>query len=127
MANPRSSKRQGNATRQRLLRTAEPQRDLPQAALLREKGGTGGALFRALFRDFLDECTRLIDDSTLRAGHRLYAEAAVLWTDVATLIAKAGESGDAGHLEQAGLILHDLSRIEEGAMRALRRLSPRTA
>ncbi|MET8006121.1 BtrH N-terminal domain-containing protein [Nonomuraea glycinis] len=110
-----------------LLRAGEPQRDLPQAALLMEKGGTGGALFRALYRDFLGECAQLIDDGDLRAGHRLYAEAAVLWTDVATLIAKAGESGDAGHLEQAGLILHDLSRIEEDAMRALRRLSPRTA
>lgn len=110
-----------------LLRAGEPRRDLPQAALLMEKGGTGGALFRALYRDFLGECAQLIDDGDLRAGHRLYAEAAVLWTDVSTLIAKAGESGDAGHLEQAGLILHDLSRIEEDAMRALRRLSPRTA
>ncbi|GGP13801.1 BtrH N-terminal domain-containing protein [Nonomuraea glycinis] len=104
-----------------LLRAAEPQRDLPQAALLMEKGGTGGALFRALYRDFLGECAQLIDDGDLRAGHRLYAEAAVLWTDVATLIAKAGESGDAGHLEQAGVILHDLSRIEKDAMQVLRR------
>ncbi|WP_327108169.1 BtrH N-terminal domain-containing protein [Nonomuraea glycinis] len=104
-----------------LLRAAEPQRDLPQAALLMEKGGTGGALFRALYRDFLGECAQLIDDGDLRAGHRLYAEAAVLWTDVATLIAKAGESGDAVYLEQAGVILHDLSRIEKDAMQVLRR------
>ncbi|TDD24573.1 BtrH N-terminal domain-containing protein [Nonomuraea diastatica] len=107
-----------------LRRAGEPQRDLPQAALLMEKGGTGGALFRALYRDFLDECTRLIDDRDLRAGHRLYAEATALWTDVSTLIAKAGESGDAGHLQQAGVILHDLSRIEKDAMQALRRLQP---
>ncbi len=105
-----------------LLRAGEPRRDLPQAALLMEKGGTGGALFRALYRDFLGECARLIDDGDLRTGHRLYAEAAVLWTDVSTLIEKAGESGDAGHLEQAGAILHDLSRIERDAMRVLRRL-----
>jgi hypothetical protein len=104
-----------------LLRAGEPQRDLPQAALLMEKGGTGGALFRVLYRDFLDECTRLIDDGNLRAGHRLYAEAAALWTDVSTLITKAGESGDAGHLERAGVILHDLSRIEKDAMQLLRR------
>ncbi|MBG0829715.1 BtrH N-terminal domain-containing protein [Planomonospora sp. ID67723] len=105
-----------------LLRAGEPQRDLPQAALLMEKGGTGGALFRALYRDFLDECTRLIDDGNLRLGHRLYAEAAVLWTDVSTLIAKAGESADAGYLEQAGVILHDLSRLEKDAMQVLRQL-----
>ncbi|MFF5109182.1 BtrH N-terminal domain-containing protein [Streptosporangium sp. NPDC000509] len=105
-----------------LLRAGEPKQDLPQVALLMEKGGTGGALFRALYRDFLDECTRLIDNDDLRTGHRLYAEAAVLWTDVATLITKAGESGDAEHLRQAGVILHDLSRIEKDAMRVLRRL-----
>ncbi|MEU8381784.1 BtrH N-terminal domain-containing protein [Streptosporangium sp. NPDC048865] len=105
-----------------LLRAGEPRRDLPQAALLMEKGGTGGALFRALYRDFLHECTGLIDNDDLRTGHRLYAEAAVLWTDVSALIAKAGESGDAEHLEQAGAVLHDLSRVEEDAMRALRRL-----
>ena len=105
-----------------LRRAGEPRRDLPQAALLMERGGTGGALFRALYRDFLDECTGLIDNGDLRTGHRLYAEAAVLWTDVSTLIAKAGESGDAGYLDQAGLILHDLSRIERDAMLVLRRL-----
>ncbi|WP_214323794.1 BtrH N-terminal domain-containing protein [Nonomuraea sediminis] len=105
-----------------LQRADDPQQDLPQAALLMEKGGTGGALFRALYRDFLDECTQLIDNGNLRTGHRLYAEAATLWTDVSTLIAKAGESGDAGPLKQAGVLLHDLSRIEKEAMQALRQL-----
>lgn len=105
-----------------LRRAAEPRRDLPQAALLMEKGGTGGALFRALYRDFLGECTGLIEDGNLRTGHRLYAEAAVLWTQVSTLVAKAGESGDAGCLEQAGAVLRDLSRIEREAMQALSRL-----
>ncbi len=105
-----------------LLRAGDPRQDLPQAALLMEKGGTGGALFRALYRDFLDECGRLIDDDDLRAGHRLYAEAAVLWTQVSTLITKAGESGDAACLEQAGAILHELSRVERDAMQVLRRV-----
>ncbi|MEU6714902.1 BtrH N-terminal domain-containing protein [Nonomuraea sp. NPDC046802] len=107
-----------------LLRTDEPKRDLPQAAELMEKAGTGGALFRALYRDFLGECARLIDDDRLRTGHRLYSEAAALWTDVATLIAKAGEEGDAASLDQAGAVLHDLSRIERDAMRALSETRP---
>ncbi|UQA56975.1 BtrH N-terminal domain-containing protein [Polyangium aurulentum] len=105
-----------------LARVGNPQQDLPQAALLMEKAGTGGALFRALYRDFLGECIQRIDDSNLRAGHALYAEAAPLWTHVATLITKAGESGDVGHLEKARVILHDLSRIEKNAMQVLRRL-----
>lgn len=118
----RGIEKAGNQVPRWLLRVGEPQQDLPQVALLMEKAGTGGALFRALYRDFLDECTRLIDDDNLRAGHRLYAEAAVLWTEVSILIEKAGESGDAGYLEQAGVILHDLSRIEKDAMQVLRQL-----
>lgn len=96
--------------------------DLAQVAMLMERGGTGGALFRALYRDFLAECALLVDDPALRAGQRLYEEAAVLWTEVSTLIEKAGESRDAAHLEQAGAVLRDLARIEEDAMRRLQQL-----
>ncbi|WP_432092633.1 BtrH N-terminal domain-containing protein [Streptomyces sp. bgisy100] len=100
-------------------RSDNPQEDLPRAAVLMEKAGTGGALFRNLYRDFLAECTQLIDSSHLRTGHSLYTEAATLWTGVAGLIATAGESGDAKHLAQAGSVLHELSRIERDAMQAL--------
>lgn len=84
-----------------------------------ERAGTGGALFRNLYRDFLTECAQLIDSSRLRTGHTLYAEAATLWTQVAALVAAAGESGDARSLVQAGSLLHDLSRIEREAVQAL--------
>ncbi|NYI04634.1 BtrH N-terminal domain-containing protein [Allostreptomyces psammosilenae] len=104
-------------------RTDDPRRDLPQAALLMERAGTGGALFRNLYRDFLAECAQLLDSGHLRTGHRLYAEAAVLWTRVAELITRAGESGEAGPLVQAGAVLHDLARMEREAMRALSRLA----
>lgn len=112
----------GKLVRTWLQRTDDPQRDLPQAALLMEKAGTGGALFRNLYRDFLAECTELVDSNHLRTGHGLYSEAATLWTAAAALITKAGESGDEQCLVQAGTILSDLSRIEHEAMRALNRL-----
>ncbi|WP_405665268.1 BtrH N-terminal domain-containing protein [Streptomyces sp. NBC_01166] len=102
-----------------LRRTDSPEEDLPQAAVLMERAGTGGALFRNLYRDFLAESALLIDDRRLRTGHGLYTEAATLWTEVAALVATAGESGDATHLTQAGSVLHELSRIEHDAMRAL--------
>ncbi|WP_436494647.1 BtrH N-terminal domain-containing protein [Actinokineospora sp. HUAS TT18] len=102
-----------------LDRTDNPQRDLPLAALLMEKAGTGGALFRNLYRDFLGECAQLVDDNGIRVGHTMYGEAATLWTEVAQLIAQAGETGDATHLKQASKLLHDLSRLEHDAMLAL--------
>ncbi|MFH8895100.1 BtrH N-terminal domain-containing protein [Streptomyces coeruleorubidus] len=105
-----------------LRRTDAPRRDLPQAALLMEKAGTGGALFRNLYRDFLAECAQLLDSGHLRTGHRLYSEAAGLWTDVAALITDAGESGDEQYLGRAGTVLRDIARIEREAMEALSRL-----
>ncbi|AIR96391.1 BtrH N-terminal domain-containing protein [Streptomyces glaucescens] len=122
----RGIEKAGERVRGWLRRTDDPRRDLPQAALLMEKAGTGGALFRNLYRDFLAECTQLVDSGHLRTGHRLYAEAATLWTQVAALIAEAGESGDARCLAQAGGILHDLSRLEREAMEALSLLGSRS-
>ncbi|MFF3726923.1 BtrH N-terminal domain-containing protein [Streptomyces erythrochromogenes] len=105
-----------------LQRSGNPFEDLPQAAVLMERAGTGGALFRNLYRDFLAECARLIDSNHLRTGHSLFTEAAALWTEVAALIAAAGTSGDASHLVQAGSVLSDLARIEHDAMQALTKL-----
>ncbi|MFC8824198.1 BtrH N-terminal domain-containing protein [Streptomyces sp. NPDC057137] len=102
-----------------LQRSDNPQEDLPRAAVLMERAGTGGALFRNLYRDFLAESAQLIDSSHLRTGHSLYAEAATLWTQVAALVATAGETGDSNDLIRAGSILHELSRVERDAMQAL--------
>ncbi|MFB7620844.1 BtrH N-terminal domain-containing protein [Kitasatospora sp. NPDC056181] len=118
----RGIEKAGRLVRTWLQRTDNPQRDLPQAALLMEKAGTGGALFRNLYRDFLAECTDLLDSSHLRTGHTLYTEAAILWTEVSALIRRAGESGDEQCLVQAGSVLGDLSRVEREAMQALSRL-----
>src|SRR5205814_2155261 len=73
--------------------TRWPERGLARTAALMESGGTGGALFRNLYRDFLAECTTLVDSDALRTGHRLYGEAAELWTRVAACIATADLAG----------------------------------
>ncbi|MEL5955243.1 BtrH N-terminal domain-containing protein [Streptomyces sp. CLV115] len=122
----RGIEKAGKAVRGWLQRTDAPQRDLPQAALMMEKAGTGGALFRNLYRDFLAECTNLLDSSHLRTGYTLYAEAAGLWSETAALIKKAGESGNARCLVQAGSVLGDLSRMEREAMQALSCLGSET-
>ncbi|MCS0634503.1 BtrH N-terminal domain-containing protein [Streptomyces sp. LP05-1] len=122
----RGIEKAGKLVRTWLQRTDDSQRDLPRAALLMEKAGTGGALFRNLYRDFLAECADLFSSGHLRTGHTLYTEAAILWTEVAALIKKAGESGDAQCLVQAGSVLGDLSRVEREAMRALSRLGNET-
>ncbi|CAL9300988.1 BtrH N-terminal domain-containing protein [Streptomyces sp. SudanB52_2052] len=115
----RGIEKAGKLVRTWLRRADDPGRDLPQAAALMEKAGTGGALFRNLYRDFLAECAASLDSRHLRTGHRLYAEAAGLWTDVAALVARAGTSGDERCLVEAGAVLGDIARVERDAMRAL--------
>ncbi|MGW4894082.1 BtrH N-terminal domain-containing protein [Kitasatospora sp. NPDC004240] len=118
----RGIEKAGRQVRGWLERTDDPGRDLPRAARLMELAGTGGALFRNLYRDFLAECAQRLDSDHLRTGHALYAEAAVLWTAVAELITRAGESRDARHLDEAGAVLGELARVEREAMTALSRL-----
>lgn len=106
-----------------LDRCDDPSRDLPLAALLMERGGTGGALFRVLYRDFLAEAATITGDDDLRLGHRLYAEIAPLWTEVAHHIAAAGENGDPERLTLASAILTELAERERHAMEVLAGIS----
>lgn len=100
-------------------RSGDPSRDLALAATLMERGGTGGALFRAMYRDFLAECATIVDDDNLRVGHQMYGEIAPLWTEVSRRIAAAGETGDQAHLARASAILADLADRERRAMQIL--------
>jgi len=102
-----------------LDRSSDPASDLPQLAVLMERAGTGGALFRRIYRDFLEECTALVDDAGLRAAYEKYGEIAPLWTEVAHLCTRAGETGDARHLSDASVVLSELARREQEAMTAL--------
>ena len=102
-----------------LDRSSDPSRDLPLAAALMERGGTGGALFRTMYRDFLAECATIADDDNLRLGHQLYAEIAPLWTEVSHHITAAGETSDPDHLAHASAILTELADKERHAMQIL--------
>ncbi|MDN4596754.1 BtrH N-terminal domain-containing protein [Leifsonia virtsii] len=108
-------------------RVADPASDLPTIAMLMERAGTGGALFRNLYRDFLAECVGLglPEDITRRIaeGRDGYAESAVLWTRVAALIDAAGRAGDPEPLAEAGRRLKDIAAIETDAMSTLRSLA----
>ncbi|MEU1689306.1 BtrH N-terminal domain-containing protein [Micromonospora sp. NPDC005707] len=102
-----------------LDRSTDPSRDLPLAAALMERGGTGGALFRTMYRDFLAECATIVDDDNLHLGHQMYAEIAPLWTSVSDHVTAAGETGDPEHLARASATLADLADRERRAMQIL--------
>src|SRR5690625_1057945 len=82
--------------------------DLVLASTLMERGGTGGSLFRNMYRDFLKECLSIVDHAPLQNGYNLFTEIAPMWEEVSKLIKKAGETHELLFLNYASDILFEL-------------------
>jgi len=100
-------------------RSTEKQRDFTTTAMLMEKAGTGGALFRNLYRDFLLEAQQHIDSPALIQAHKDYTAIAEEWTEVAALLNRAGETETIQPIHNAAALLADLSLKEKAAMEQL--------
>ena len=98
----------------------DPPQDLALAALLMERAGTGGALFRNFYRDFLEEAAAILGQSpALIAARQRFADSAGEWTAVAALIDESARSGQAAPLVQAAARCRAVARLEVAAMREL--------
>lgn len=95
------------------------ERDFITTAMLMEKAGTGGALFRNLYRDFLKESYDLLKIEKLNEAYRMFADIAILWTRVSGLFEKAAETKNIDYINQASEVLIDLSQKEQSAMELL--------
>lgn len=84
-----------------------------------EKAGTGGALFRNLYRDFLGESYDLLSDSSVAEAHVLFAKSARSWTEVATLPGKAGRSNRHEYINEACELRNMIALTEARAMTLL--------
>lgn len=103
--------------------TKDPANDLALAALLMEKAGTGGSLFRNFYRDFLFEARDPLGATPeLKRAHGLFAESAAEWAAVAASIESAGRSGDAAPLRDAASRCHRIAEVEVEAMRLLAKI-----
>lgn len=88
-------------------------------AMLMEKAGTGGSLFRNLYRDFLKESYALLNLEPLKQGYEAFKEIALLWSSVSELFEKIGETKDFKYIEQASSILKEISEKEKNTMELL--------
>jgi len=93
--------------------------DFKTTAMLMEKAGTGGALFRNLYRDFLKESYNLLNLDKLKTGHSAFIEIAKLWTSVSGLFEKVSQTKDFQYIQQASLILKTISEKEKLTMEML--------
>lgn len=83
---------------------------------LMEKGGTGGALFRNLYRDFLKESAEILCSDLLLKSSDEYDQIAKMWTEVAELFLLISKSKCEKYVEEASQLLINISQRERRAM-----------
>ncbi len=95
------------------------EREFSTTAMLMEKAGTGGAIFRNFYRDFLKESYSILKIDNINTTYQMFIEIADLWTQVSSLFKKIAETKNVKHINQASEILLDLSKKEKIAMELL--------
>ncbi|GAB5551416.1 MAG: BtrH N-terminal domain-containing protein [Saprospiraceae bacterium] len=96
------------------------EKDFQTSASLMERGGTGGSLFRNLYRDFLKESGEILESNKLIIASEAYDGIAQLWKDVSDLFLQVGVTKDIKYINQASEILIELSAKEKVAMESLK-------
>lgn len=97
--------------------------EFKMAANLMEKAGTGGALFRNLYRDFLKESYDLLQIEQLREAYQEFVEIALLWGSVSDLFYQISETSRSEYIQQASETLKILATKEKKVMERLGTLS----
>lgn len=85
-------------------------------AMLMERAGTGGALFRNFYRDFLQESYQLLQINVLKQAYEAFVGIANQWSAVSELLYQAGETEDIAFIYQASDLLRVISEQERRTM-----------
>ncbi|MCG6153812.1 BtrH N-terminal domain-containing protein [Leptospira bandrabouensis] len=97
-------------------------RDFGTTAMMMEKAGTGGAIFRNLYRDFLYESYELTKDPIIKNAYLQFKEIADHWTNIASLFDTLGKRGEESALSEIKVLLHTVADLEFRTMKELVKL-----
>jgi len=102
------------------FRTSENAKaDFQVLAMLMERAGTGGALFRNLYRDFIFEASQRLENRKLKQAHKDFLIIASDWKKVSDLFYEAGTTGEEKYITKASKLLVELSQKEKKIMELL--------
>lgn len=90
-----------------------------KAAMLMERAGTGGSLFRNLYRDFLKEAYELTGNITIEKAYTQFIEIAEDWAEVIVLFDKVSNTQDKNNILEASKLMKEISTKEKMAMELL--------
>lgn len=98
-------------------------KDFQTSALIMEKGGTGGSLFRNLYRDFLQESGEIMESDELIIASKEYDCIAKKWKNVSDLFNEIGETKNIKYVNDVSKVLTELSKKEKTTMEKLKKAS----
>lgn len=102
---------------------ADPSESLPVIAMLMERAGTGGGMFRKIYGRFLKQGQKLTGAAALGAAAKEFDAIADQWTEVADLIERGGKEGSQEALQQASRLMEEISAREQAQFTALETLA----
>lgn len=100
-------------------RSKDRKGDFQTTAMLMERAGTGGSLFRNLYRDFLKESYEYLKMDSIKEAHLEFVEIALLWKNVSELFFQTGETSNINYINEASDILVEISEREKSTMEKL--------
>lgn len=100
-------------------RSTNKKYEFQTTAMLMERAGTGGSLFRNLFRDFLQQIIQELGFTELAGAHEQFCGISEQWKRVSDLLHEAGETENIASINEASKILVSLSQQEYAAMSQL--------
>ena len=86
-----------------------------------EEAGTGGSCFRNLYRDFLKESLRYIDNENLAQGYEKYEKIAKAWKEISELLLEI-DKGEVEKLEHVQEKIFEVCELEKNALQILKRM-----
>jgi len=93
------------------------------SAMLMERAGTGGALFRNLYRDFLKEAYQLTGEKYLDHAYKGYKAHAEKYSEISKLFLKTGQTKDEKYVNKAAILFEELADEEKQTMEILKKAS----
>ncbi len=100
-------------------RSTDLKHEFSMTAMLMSQAGTGGALFRNLYRDFLSEATSITGSKHVESAHQKYCEIANKWDTVVSQIEEVSKTNQESIVNEISIGFKELSELEYAAMKEL--------